>query len=123
MAYVENVQTITLEAGADLSSSQYHFVELTSTGATVTNASGELPIGVLQNDPDAVGKAAEVAYAGVTKVVAGGALTRADRKVMTDAQGRAVNWVTGNHCAGVWLEAASAAGEIVPMLLLPIGVD
>ena len=44
----------------------------------VTNANAQRPIGILQNDPDAAGEAAEVAYDGVCKVVYADTITAGD---------------------------------------------
>ena len=68
---------ITLEAAADLSSNQYNFVKLDANGKVVicvADAVGTVPIGVLQNAPDASGKAATVLVVGISKVEAGVAL-------------------------------------------------
>lgn len=123
MASDGNLQCIPgLEAGADLSAAQYRFMELTTGQATRINTQGELAVGVLQNAPAAQHRAAEVAYAGVTKVVAGATVTTSV-KVMSDNEGRAIDWTTGNHALGVALEAGAAAGDIFRILLLPLGVD
>ncbi len=79
-----------LAAGADLSAHQYKFVKLNGTGQVVVcGAAGESAFGVLQDKPNAAGKAACVATLGVSKVVAGAAVAPGDL-VTTDAQGRAV---------------------------------
>src|SRR5687768_2741480 len=80
-----------LVAGADLSAHQFKFVKLSGTGlqVVVCSAAGENAFGVLQDKPDAQGKAASVATLGVSKVVAGGAIAPGDL-VTTDAQGRAI---------------------------------
>ncbi len=68
--------TISLQAGEDLSSFQFMGVILRTDGQvdaydTVTEA----PTGILQNKPDAAGKAAEVVYSGRTKVEFGETVT------------------------------------------------
>lgn len=68
---------ITLEAGADLSGSQYKFVKLDSNGKAIAIAAAtDLPIGVLQNNP-ASGGSAEVLISGGTKLVLGGTVASA----------------------------------------------
>lgn len=62
---------VTVPAGADLSSDQYKFVSLSTArqailvSATTTYAQ---PFGVLQNKPDASGKAASVRISGTSKL-------------------------------------------------------
>jgi hypothetical protein len=109
-------QTISLEAGADLTSSQYRFVKL-SSGKAALCGDGEDAIGVLQNDPNS-GQEAAVALSGITKVVAGGMCTQ-DGYGASDSSGRAVDAVTGDFTLCRFLEAATTAGEIVSAVLLP----
>lgn len=113
-----NIVTLTRTAGADLSASQNRFVEQANTGAvTVCNTAGEKALGVLYNDPTS-GQAATVAYDGVVRVVAGGVVAIGD-SIATDNQGRAVNATTGQTILGEALSAATAAGQIVSVLLRP----
>jgi hypothetical protein len=95
MASAQEQATITLAAGADLSASQYCFVKLNSSGLVVLCGAGEAAIGILQNDPDASGKAATVAISGVSKIVAGGSITRGVR-VASDGSGKAKTAVAGS---------------------------
>ncbi|MFO0271381.1 MAG: capsid cement protein [Gemmatimonadota bacterium] len=122
MAYEENRLTITLPVAADYSADQYRFVSVDSNGRALRGALNARAIGVLQNDPSALGMAGVVAVAGVSKVVAGGPVT-AGAAVTTDAQGRAVA-VTSIDAfeVGIALQAAAAAGELIPVLLMPAGV-
>ncbi len=84
-----------LMAAEDLSSYQYYAVFLNvSTDRYVspfTNANApQVPIGILQNDPDAAGKAAEVCIFGVCKAIYGGNVTRGDSLSM-DNTGRLIS--------------------------------
>jgi len=82
----------------DLSTSQFCFVQLNgsavdfevslSTTATVRS------VGVLQNDPDTSGFAAEVAISGVCKVKYGGSITQG-AFIVTGASGLAYTETTG----------------------------
>lgn len=105
-----------LTAGADLSGSQFRCVKVTGDNTVgLADTQGEVILGVLQGKP-AAGEAADVTVVGVTKVVAGAALT-AGETWGTDAQGRAVpvtpgtGGAVGDFVAGVVLEGANA-GEI-----------
>ncbi len=106
----------TLEASGDLSANQFQ--------AIVVNASGEAAIagadvyvdGVLQNDPSAQGRAAQIVSSGITKFKSGAAVTRGSL-VTTDATGRAVDAVATDVIVGRALEAAANANEIISVLL------
>lgn len=115
MSYDNQVQCITTEAGADLSTKQYLFVSMASDGQVDPTGDGLNAIGVLQNKPDAAGKAATVAYAGVSKVIAGGVIA-AGGAVSSDADGKAVAAGTGDVILGVALSVA-AANDVIPVLL------
>ncbi len=113
-------------AAADLSALQFRFVVDNATGfiAQSTTAGGVVA-GVLQNKPGN-NQAAEVMIFGVSKVVAGAAITEGTA-VMSDATGRAVPVVGSaafpavNYRAGIALSSAAAAGELIPVLLLHMG--
>lgn len=112
----EHLVQITVEASADLSTKQYHFVELDANGrAAVCNAATDVPIGVLQNAPDALGKPAEVLLLGITKVVADAAIAVGDL-IGTSADGQGDAKVPGtdttNYVVGRALSAVSAAGQV-----------
>ncbi len=90
MAYEGNLQIAPgLTAGADLSSKQYYFAKVSSGGVIGCNTQGEAVDGVIQDKPDASGKAVSVAYSGISKVVAGAAILKG-ALVQTDANGKAM---------------------------------
>lgn len=111
---------VTLVAAADLSSKQYTFVKLDSSGL-VAAASGatDIPIGVLQNAPTA-GQEAEVLVVGGTKIVAGAAIGEG-ALVGTGATGKAVALVAGTdttkYVAGTLLTESAADGNIVTAVI------
>jgi len=76
-----------LIADADLSASQFEAVKMKGTTEkfeiAVVSATTDLPIGILQNDPNAAGLAAEVAGPGeVAKAVYGGTVVCGDLLVI-----------------------------------------
>lgn len=111
------------EAGSSLAALQYHIVRF--SGARQVNlaiaplSSGIA--GVLQNKPG-LGEFASVAYGGVSKVIAGGAITANDL-IMTSTSGRAIVVTSGtapaNIVIGRALEAAGADGDIIKAFLFP----
>jgi len=119
MATYDNTQSVTLMAGADLSERQYRFVTVDATGRAVAPAAGAAVAGVLQNDP-ALGQAGLVDIAGITKVVAGAAVTTGAR-VMTTNVGKAITATSTNHSLGIALETG-ADNRVIRVLLQPTGV-
>lgn len=118
MAYQERLSTITMIAGADYSdgSAHYRFVIPTSTPKTFVRASvaGSDAVAICQDEPGN-GHASCVAEGGISKIVAGAAIT-AGAKIATDNQGRAVTATTGAYVLGIAVNGANAAGDIIPML-------
>lgn len=112
-----------LIAAADLSAFQYRVVRL-SAARTVNVASHNLaasvlgPVGVLQNKPNAAGRAASVAREGLSKAVAGAAVT-VNQMVTHDGSGYVIDAVSGSNVIGRALEAAGAAGEVITVQLQP----
>lgn len=119
MAYTENQICVTLEAGQDLSAKQFFFVSVSADGQVDPTGDGAYAVGVVQNDPAAAGRAAEVAIAGITKVSCGGAVTRGG-PVASDAAGEAVNAASGDVILGEALETGSD-GAIISILFQPRG--
>ena len=112
--------TMTLTAAADLSTHQYKFVEVTAANTVnLVNAVTDRPIGVLLNKPGS-GQAATVLLAGVTQVIASGAIA-AGRSVGTSAAGLATinagseagGGGSANPTVGTTITAAGGANEII----------
>lgn len=122
MATTENAVFETFEAGADISASQFRFVELASDGQVdPVGTAGGNAVGVLYNLPAAAGRAAQVAVTGRVKVVAGAAITRG-AKVSSDNVGRAITAVSTHHVQGRAVQAATAAGEVIEVELGTNGI-
>ncbi len=77
----------TFEAGADLSTKQYHAVKFDGSGKVVLAGAGENAIGVLQDQPAASGRACRVRVFGITRFVAGGVIAPG-ANVAADANGQ-----------------------------------
>jgi hypothetical protein len=106
-----------LTVGGDLSASQYHFVRAASTAGQILTqaASTNLPLGVLQDAPDASGEAAIVAALGITVVVAGTSLISYGDPLGPNSTGEAVTSVA--RVFGMALDAPSAAQDQIRMSL------
>ena len=111
---------ISLEAGADLSAKQYHFVKLDANGkAVVCSAATDKPVGVLQNNPTS-GQAAEIVVVGLTKVSSDAALAIGDL-IGTSGDGQADAKTPGTDTTqfvvGTVLTTTSAASVIGSVLV------
>ena len=111
---------ITLEAGADLSTKQYYFVKLDSSGeAVVCSGATDKPVGVLQNNPTA-GQAAEIVVVGLTKVSSDAALAIGNL-IGTSADGQADAKTPGTdtteYVVGTVLTTTGAADVIGSVLV------
>lgn len=106
---------ISVAAAADLSTHQYKFVEWSSGKAALCNAATDIPMGVLQNKPDAADKPAEVLILGVSKVNSDAALSIGDL-IGTSADGQADAKVAGTdtteYVVGRMITATSGAGGV-----------
>lgn len=116
MAYEQVTTVITREAGQDLSSNQFRFLDLSADGQVDPVGAGAAAIGVQQNDPDTAGYATSIAIQGVSRTEAGGSVTAGD-EVAADTDSRAVTAGSGDVTLGVALEDASGAGSVIPVLL------
>lgn len=109
-----------LTAGANMSvTGQYLFVKLAGNNSVVPcAATTDCPVGVLRNAPQ-LNAEADVAFSGVVKLTAGGAIAAGNR-VGTNAAGQAVALVEGtnttDYVAGQALVSA-VAGDIFEVLL------
>jgi hypothetical protein len=125
MALEEVLTSITLPAAADYktASKQFYCMEVNSSGqALLVTASGARVVGVLQNTPDAAGRAATVTIEGCTKVVAG-AVVAAGASLMSDTDGTVITATGANKIiVGTALEGA-ADGATFRMLIMAGKVD
>ncbi len=101
----------TAPAGSDLSASQYCGVNLNSSGQLALPSAGGAIIGVLQNDPDASGKAGTYQHSDITKMKLGGTVTAGDF-VKVDSSGRAVTASAGDVAAGAAIGKCRTGGAI-----------
>jgi hypothetical protein len=106
-------------AGADLSSKQYYPVKLASTAGEVVQATAadKAAISIIQNDP-ADGEAALLPGPGdIAKAVCGTSNLAIGEWVVANSSG--VIDVTTGFVIGVALEASSAVGDYVRILIQP----
>lgn len=117
MAYEKPGMIHNFKAGGDLSTKQFYFVKLNSSGEVVICAGAtDVPIGVLQNAP-ASGETAEVMIYGISKVVSDGTVavgalvgTSGDGQADSKTAGTDTSeYVVGRHLG----PAAGAAADII----------
>lgn len=111
---------ITLPSAADLTTKQYYFVKINTSGqAALCAAATDKPIGVLQNTPN-TGEEAVITVVGGTKVVASASI---DEGVLigTASTGKADAKVPGTdtteYVVGTVILASGADGEIATALV------
>lgn len=107
-----------MKAAADLSSYQYHFVYVSA--ARTVNVAGDngAVYGILQNDPDAAGKPAEVMVYGISNVIAGDTVTYGNR-LGSDASGHAIPVATDHDYSAAIARESGVANDIISVLLTP----
>jgi len=111
-------------ASADYSTKQYYFMKLSTSvkdTAVLAAAATDLCLGINQDKPTA-GHAMAVRILGISMVVSDGsgtAITAGDR-VGPNSSGKAVKKATADYnAAGIALDASSADGTIIRILLIP----
>lgn len=109
-----------LTASADLSAKQYYFVKISGANTVdVCSGATDIPCGILQNTPTS-GAAANVAYAGVSKVSANEALT-VGWLIGTSSDGQADRKIPGTDTTefyvGQVLTATTAAAGMATVLI------
>lgn len=120
MAQEDKGKQITLEASADLSTHQHKFVVVDASGQAALAGANVDVVGVLQNKPAAAGRAAEIMVSGISKVIAGAAVTQGSR-VRSDASGLAIDAAATFKAVGFALDAAAGANEVIRVLLKDLG--
>ena len=117
MAFEQALQSITGLVSADMTSKQYYIVKGSTTSVTLCTA-GVQPLGVIQDTPAASGRPGNIAIGGISKVVAGAAIT-AGAYVSSDSAGKAVTAASGDFALGIARTAATADGDVISVLLMP----
>ena len=125
--WIPGADVITFESAADLSSKQFYFMEQDTDGkVNAADATTDIAVGVLLNDPDAAGQECDVmtGVGRVVKLVASAAISVND-KVGISSAGKGVT-VTAGKYHGIARDAATTDGEIIGLYYtgpVDIGVD
>jgi len=105
-------------AAADLSSYQYHFVVISDTRTVALAGDNGVVYGILQNDPDAAGKPAEVMVYGISNVVAGDTIDAGER-LGSDASGHAIPVAADHDYSAAIAREDGVVNQIISVLLTP----
>ncbi len=107
---------ISVLAGADLSAKQFFVVKDNGSNAAVLSAAGtDTHLGILQNKPTS-GKVGAVRTAGISKAVAGAAIT-SGALLTSDGAGKVIAASANDIVVGIARSAASGANIILPVLV------
>lgn len=101
---------VSVPAGSDLSTKQYHLMAL-SSGKLATAGAGAAVVGVLTDKPNAADKPGALQIGGIALVLAGGTCTK-DMPAASDASGKAVNATGSNRTFGVFLDTGGAGDRV-----------
>jgi hypothetical protein len=121
MAYEIPGPGFTLPAAADFSTKQYHALVANNAGRAAIAGAGVPIIGILQNAPAAIDRACTIVDRGISKGVAGAAVTRG-ANVMVNGSGRFITATATNYAVGTALESAGADGDVIAIHLGGSGV-
>lgn len=118
MAYEIPGFSFALPAGADFATGgvQFRFVSVAANGTAIVPTLGGPVVGV-RYTRSKLGAATTIVNSGIAMVESGDATIVAGTLVTTDATGRALTAGTGNYVAGQALEASSATGIVIAVLL------
>lgn len=115
MAYMNNIKTLTFEAGQALATQFIFVTQATPDGQVDPTTAGARADGVLLTTADAAGKVVTVATEGRVKVLAGGVI-QPGAPVASNGSGRAVAATTGNVVLG-YAEELAANNQIITVRL------
>jgi hypothetical protein len=110
-----------MAAGVDLTGKRFHLAMMDAdTGHVVLAGADDASIGVINTTPNKVGEAVNVAFQGISKCVAGGAIARG-AFVKPNAAGRAVTAAAGDATIGYALTKAENNGDVFTLVITNSG--
>lgn len=104
-------------AAESLASAQYKVGKLNSTGQVAVSAAATTGVGIIQNDA-ASGETALIQLSGISKAIAGAAIVP-EAMLASNTTGQVATTTTANNnVIGLALTPASAAGELIHILIV-----
>ena len=116
MAFEIPILQVTRNAGSDLSAHQYKFVIIEADDDLAVAGAGVAAFGVLQDKPDAEGRAGNVMVVGISKVEAGATIASGAR-VMSNATGQAITLATAASVCVGYCVVGGAVGQLITVAL------
>ena len=115
---------VSFRAAADISAAHQRAVRITGAFQVnvITNANAEVPMGILQNDPDTIAFGADVQMGGVSRAELGGTVTAGD-PLSIDNSGRLIlaAWetsvATGDLFIFAWALEDGVLSEVIDVWL------
>jgi hypothetical protein len=125
MATDHQILDLSFPAAGDLSTKQFYALTMRSDGKVTTIAATLTPcFGILQDDPDAAGRACRVRLLGESRLIVDGSSNAIypGYSLGVNASGIGVATTIANQAIiAVALDTSSAAGDIISVLVLPGG--
>lgn len=125
MATEHGILDLSYPVAADLSTKQYYPLTMRTDGRVNTiSTTATASIGVLQDDPDAAGRAGRVRFSGESKMIVDGSVNAIypGYRLGIGTHGLGVMTTTANQeIIAVALDQSVAAGDIISVLVLPGG--
>jgi len=109
-------QDIPLKAATDLSEKQWYILRISDDDTVNTGNTTSYPIGILQDNPAAEGRGANVRISGLSKCVAGEEIT-AGNPIASDSSGKGVVATSDSYMIGIALIGAGAEDQIFTVRL------
>ena len=111
---------LSFPAASDLSTKQFYFVTVQSSGKLALTGDGLRADGILQDKPAADGRAGSIVIAGRSRVVAGAGFL-AGTPLASDTNGKAVTATSAEYVNAFALQTAKLAGDIVEVNFVGAG--
>jgi hypothetical protein len=108
------------QVAGDISTLLFRFVKLTGGTVGAITAATDPAVGVLQNKPTVPGMVATVMIDGLSKCIASKAIG-AGSPVYITANGKVTDTAASNKAVGIAEDAATADGDVISVLLKPLG--
>jgi len=108
------------QVAGDISSLLFRFVKLSGGTVVAAAAATDPVVGVLQNKPTAAGQVATVMVDGLSKCIASKAIA-AGVPVYITSTGKVTDTAASNKAVGIAEDAAAADGDVISVLLKPLG--
>jgi hypothetical protein len=113
---------VTMKSSAAIEKWKYVTIASQSDGEIVQcSSAGEIALGIAQNKATAAGESVKVCVFGISKCIAGAAVTKGDT-LQADGDGECIAATTSDEVMGMALEAADAADDVITVTVGYAGI-